>query len=95
MSKGGKPMKISEALKALIANPDDLTTLPQLVAQVEEMEKSEFGYQERISQLQNINKQYLAQIPIPNAEPLKKDEEQEPTLEDAKEALLSALGGNE
>jgi hypothetical protein len=86
-------MKISDALKKLISNPDDLTTLPQLVAQVEQLESSEFGYQERIQKLQDINKAYLAQIPIPGADPVKKeDEPKEPTLEDAKQALINSLG---
>lgn len=90
-------MKLSEALKALISNPDDLTTLPQLVAVAEGLEQSEFGYQERIQKLQDINKSYLAQIPIPGADPHKKEDksDEEPTIEDAKDALLNALGGNE
>jgi hypothetical protein len=90
-------MKLSEALKALIGNPDDLTTLPQLVAIAEGLEQSEFGYQERIQKLQDINKSYLAQIPIPNSDPTKKEDNEEnaPTLEDAKQALLNSLGGNQ
>lgn len=89
-------MKLSEALKALIANPDDLTALPQLVATAEALETSEFGYQERIAKLQDINKQYLAQIPIPGAEPTKKDDEpKEATLDDAKQYLVETLGGKE
>jgi hypothetical protein len=89
-------MKLSEALKALITNSDDLSSLPQLVAIAEGLEQSEFGYQERIQKLQDINKSYLAQIPIPGADPLKKEdnEDKAPTLEDAKQALLNSLGGN-
>lgn len=91
-------MKLSEALRALIDNPDDLSTLPQLVAQVEQLEASEEGYQERIAKLQEINKSYLAQIPIPDADPHKKntkEEDKEPTLEDAKSVLIETLGGNQ
>lgn len=92
-------MKISEALRQLISNPDDLSTLPQLVAQVETLENAETDYQERITKLQEINRNYLAQIPIPNADPHsqnKQDEDNEPTLEDAQEAIIQALqGGNE
>lgn len=92
-------MKISEALKALIKNPDDLTSLPQLIAQVEQLEQSDFEYQDKIAKLQEINKKYLAQIPIPNADPHsqnKQDGDKEPTLEDAQEAIIQALqGGNE
>jgi hypothetical protein len=84
-------MKLSEALKALIENSEDLSTLPQLVARAEEMEGAEGGYLERIAKLQDINKSYLAQIPIPGEE--KKEEQGEPevTFEDAQAQLLSAF----
>jgi hypothetical protein len=89
-------MKLSEALKKLIDAPDDLSTLPQLVSQVAELEKSEEGYLTRIAKLQEINKSYLAQIPIPGQEPVKKEEEPKaPTLDDAKNYLIEALGGKE
>jgi len=86
-------MKLSDALKALITNPDDLSTLPQLVSQVEALEQTEFSYQERISKLQDINKSYLAQIPIPGNEP-EAPEPTAPTFEDAKNYLVETLGGN-
>jgi hypothetical protein len=87
--------KIADALKKLIENSDDLSTLPQLVAQVETIEAGEENYQLRISKLQEVNKSYLAQIPIPGQEPKKKDDEpQEATIEDAKNYLIEALGGN-
>jgi cell pole-organizing protein PopZ len=87
--------KIADALRKLIENSDDLSTLPQLVAQVETIEASEESYQDRIARLQEINKSYLAQIPIPNDktnEPPAPPEE--PTLEDAKQYLIQSLGGN-
>jgi hypothetical protein len=87
--------KIADALKKLIENSDDLSTLPQLVAQVEGIESSEGDYQERISKLQDINKKYLAQIPIatdktnePPAAP------EDPTLDDAKNYLVEMLKGD-
>lgn len=86
-------MSISKALKKLIDNPDDLSTLPQLVSQVEAMEQAEFTYQERISSLQNINKSYLAQIPIPGNEPQAPEEDKAPTLEDAKQHLINTFTG--
>lgn len=84
--------EISKALKKLIDNPDDLSELPQLVAKVEEMEQQEQTYQERINTLQQINKNYLAQIPIPNQEP-EPDQDDTPTLEDAQQYLIETLGG--
>jgi hypothetical protein len=86
--------KIADALKKLIENSDDLSTLPQLVAQVETIEASEESYQARIAKLQEINKSYLAQIPIPEdktKEPPATPED--PTMEDAKNYLIEALGG--
>jgi hypothetical protein len=87
--------KIADALKKLIENSDDLSTLPLLVAQVETIEASEENYQTRIAKLQEINKSYLAQIPIPtdktNEPPAEPDE---PTMADAKQYLIEALGGN-
>ena len=91
-------MEISEALQKIIENPDDLSTLPQIVAKVQELEEKvqkfpeiEQQYMERIERLQEINRSLLAQIPIPGQE--KKEENTEPkvTLEDAKEALLKAM----
>lgn len=87
-------MRLSELLQQLISNPDDLSTLPQLVAMAEKYESSEGQYLERIAKLQEINKSYLAQIPIPGQEEDKEEKtEEEPTLEDAKSYLVEALGG--
>lgn len=86
--------ELADALKKLIENSDDLSTLPQLVAKVEELEGKDFEYQERIRQLQDINRSYLAQIPIPNSEPAVPEAEEEPTLEDARDYLIKSLGGN-
>ena len=89
-------MKLSEALQKLIDNPDDLSTVPQLVAQAQTLENTELDYQERISKLQDINKSYLAQIPIPEEKPEGKNEEdKEPTLEDAKSVLVNTLQGGQ
>ena len=91
-------MEISKALQKIIENPDDLSTLPQIVAKVQELEEKvqnfpeiEQQYMERIERLQEINRSYLAQIPIPGQEEEKEDPEPEVTLEDAKEALFQAM----
>ena len=87
-------MSLSEALKAIIADPEDLTQLPTIIEKVAQLEASELQYQERISKLQNLNKEFLAQIPIAG-EDTKSDDQQEedPTLEDAKAYLIETLGG--
>lgn len=93
-------MSLAEALRALQSDPDDLTTLPQIIEQVESLEGEIGGYQERISRLQQVNKEYLNMIPTTINETEKEDEEpeeQEVTFEDAQQQLLNALqnsGGN-
>ena len=99
--------ELSKALQALIDNPDDLSSLPQLVAKAQELEeklaefpKVEEQYQERINKLQEINRSYLAQIPIPGNEPTndKDDQDKAPTFKEAQQELLKAMqnvGGNE
>ena len=91
-------MEISKALQQLIENPEDLSTLPQIVAKVQELEKKvqsfpdiEQQYMERIERLQETNRSLLAQIPIPGQE--KKEPKQEMTLEDVKKELFKTIGG--
>lgn len=86
--------RIADALRALIDNSDDLSSLPQLVAQVETLEGAEADYQQRISDLQEINRKYLAQIPIPGQVEEEEEEETEPTLDDAKAYLEEVLRGD-
>ena len=91
-------MEISDALQKIIENPDDLSTLPQIVAKVQELEEKvqkfpeiEQQYMERIERLQEINRSLLAQIPIPGQEKKEENTEPEVTLEDAKKALFQAM----
>lgn len=86
-------MSLSEALKAIIADPEDLTQLPAIIEQVAQLEASEIEYQSRISKLQNLNKEFLAQIPIAGEDKQPAEPEAEPTLEDAKQYLVETLGG--
>ncbi len=59
-----------------------------------QLEASELQYQERISKLQNLNKEFLAQIPIAGEDTKVDDQqEEEPTLDDAKQYLVETLGG--
>lgn len=86
--------KIADALKLLIDNSEDLSTLPQIVAQVTELETTEEGYQKRIADLQDVNRKYLAQIPVPGKNEPNEPETNEPTLEDAKAYLVEKLKGD-
>lgn len=87
-------MSLSDALKAIISDPEDLTQLPSIIEKVAQLEASELQYQERISKLQNLNKEFLAQIPIAGEDTKMEDQQEEdPTLEDAKAYLVETLGG--
>lgn len=87
-------MSLSEALRAIINDPEDLTQLPTIIEKVAQLEASELQYQERISKLQNLNKEFLAQIPIAGEDTkMSEQQEEEPTLEDAKAYLVETLGG--
>lgn len=89
-------MSLADELKKLIDNPDDLSTLPTLIEQVAEFEKSasenETNYQTRIKNLQDANRSYLSQIPMAQEEP-KTPEQILPTFEDAKAHLINVVTG--
>ena len=87
-------MSLSDALKKIIADPEDLTQLPTIIEKVAQLEASELEYQSRISKLQNLNKEFLAQIPIAGEDTKMEDQQdEEPTLEDARAYLIETLGG--
>ena len=90
--------EISKALKALIPTEEgqdiDLSSLPQLIGKVEELEQAEVGYMERIDKLQQMNRNYLSQIPIPGNEQEEEQEEEKPlTAEDGIKALTNIFKG--
>lgn len=92
-------MALAEELKKLIDNPDDLSTLPDLVSRVAAFEKqaqeNEEMYQNRITTLQESNRAYLQLIPVEGTEPPKQKEEP-PSIQDAMGYLSQHLnGGNQ
>lgn len=86
-------MGIAKLLRDIQNNPDDLSQLPLIIAQAEKMEQAETDYQERITKLQDINRSYLAQIPIPEDKPTgeEQQEEEEPTIEEASQLIINSL----
>lgn len=82
--------KLVDGLNVVISNPDDLSTLPTLVAMANEMESNEQGYQERIEKLLASNRSLLAQIPIAS-EQEPEEEDTEPTWEDVGDILADML----
>ena len=88
-------MSLAKALRKIIENPEDLTELPQIIAQVEAQEKEIDDYQTRIVDMRELNKKYLSMVPISDSDPTETDEgKEEPvTLADAKDYLVQTLGG--
>lgn len=86
-------MTIAKLLREIQNNPDDLSQLPLIIAQAEKMVQAETDYQERITKLQDINRSYLSQIPIPDDKANGQDqtEEEEPTMEDASQLIIKSL----
>lgn len=87
-------MSIAKLLEAIISNPDDLTTLPQIIEQVRTLENEVDGYQQRIVEMRELNKKYLAMVPIETEDPTVPEDEAPATLQDAKAYLVDTLGGN-
>lgn len=85
-----------EALQALIENPDDLSSLPGVIEQLQEYETTATTRAtedlERITSLQNANRNLLSQIPINTGEPEDSTpEDGQPTFEQAQEQLVNAM----
>ena len=86
--------EIIDALKALIENPDDLGTLPEAITKLEEYQTQastrEAEDLERITNLQNANRNLLSQIPISTGEP-EPPKDDKPSFEEAQQELLKTL----
>lgn len=90
--------KLSERIKALVDTPDDLSSLPEIIAQAEELENENVGYVDRITNLQDSNRKLLGMIPATTTDPIEVEPEVEVelTIEDASKALEELItGGNE
>lgn len=62
-------MKLSELLKAIIENPDDLSSLPQAVELAQALETEIETQAEQIGKLQENYRKVLKMVPIPDSEP--------------------------
>ena len=74
---------LRERLQALIDNPDDLSTLPEIISEVGQLETELDEANEKIGKLHELNRKYLAMIPISDGT-RKKEEEKTGTVEDIK-----------
>lgn len=84
-----------QALQAMIDNPDDLSSLPQVIEQLKE-HKQQWDTQsasdlDRITNLQESNRKLLSQIPIASDEPKDDPADDGPTFDQAKEQLFNAM----
>ena len=86
-------MNLSNALKAIIENPEDLTALPQLVEQVAQLESDMDVYHQKIVDMRELNRKYLSMIPITGEEPPEPKEEAPVTLQDAREYMIQQYEG--
>lgn len=75
--------KIADALRKLAETPDDLTKLPEIIAQVSTVEESEIALMSKVDLLHEANKRYLKMVTVSTPEEPKEPEpEPLPTLEE-------------
>lgn len=88
-------MTISDRLKALIDNPDDLTSLPGLIDETSKLE-TEYGEAlDKVGELHELNRKYLKMIPVatgPEEKPGPEQLEIQPvTYTDAVDAIMQEI----
>lgn len=87
-------MKLSEMLRKIKENPEDLSTLVDAIAQAENLEENDTKQIEQIGKLQENYRKVLQMVPVPGDE--KEDEEKPPappTIDDAVEEIRNQLKG--
>lgn len=82
---------LRERLQALIDNPDDLSTLPEIISEVEQLETELDEANEKIGKLHELNRKYLAMIPISDETEKKEEEEKPVTVEDAVAEIMKGV----
>lgn len=82
---------LRERLQALIDNPDDLSTLPEIISEVEQLETELDEANEKIGKLHELNRKYLAMIPISDETEKKEEEEKPVTVEDAVKEIMKEV----
>lgn len=82
---------LRERLQALIDNPDDLSTLPEIISEVGQLETELDEANEKIGKLHELNRKYLAMIPINDGTEKKEEEEKTVTVEDAVAEIMKGV----
>lgn len=87
-------MKLSEMLRAIKENPEDLSTLADAIAKAENLEETDQNQVEQIGKLQENYRKVLQMVPVPGDEPKQEDpKEKEPSIEDAVSEIREQLKG--
>ena len=82
---------LRERLQALIDNPDDLSTLPEIINEVGQLETELDDANEKIGKLHELNRKYLGMIPINDGTEKKEEEEKPVTVEDAVKEIMKGV----
>jgi len=84
-------MKLSEILRKIKENPDDLSELALAIQRSEELEENDIQYVEQIGKLQENNRKLVKMIPVPgDPEEKEKPEEKPPSFDDAVSEIKQA-----
>ena len=80
-------MTLYERIMKLIENSEDLSDLPNIAKDVQDLEATLQEREDKIAKLYEINRKYLAMIPVDEPPADKEEEEEPPTIDDAIEAI--------
>lgn len=87
--------EILQQLQAMVDNPDDLSNLPNAINQLTEYhttnQQRESEDLERITRLQDANRNLLSQIPVNTGEPTEPPKDDKVTFEQAQDQFLNAM----
>ncbi len=81
--------KIADLLRLLADNPDDLSSLPDIIAKVEAIETSEGDLMDKVDRLHEANKRYLKMVTVNEPKEEIKEEEKMPTLDELARMMVA------
>ena len=84
-------MTLYERILKLIENSEDLSDLPNIAKEVQDLENALQEREDKIARLYETNRKYLAMIPVEEPSADKEEEEEPPSIDDAVEAIKQLL----
>ena len=86
-------MSITELLKKMLDNPDDLTDLPGVIEQVANLETEHQEALDKVGEMHELNRKYLSMIPIADSlEPEQEEQRPDPiTFDDAVNSIMQEI----